>query len=96
MRSTIPFGVASNTEINRRQCQEVDNSNRESVSAIAGDRRDVFADLPRGHFGAILADPPWGIKTWSGDLIPKAWLRAALVAAIIETMEMSEIKRASG
>jgi N6-adenosine-specific RNA methylase IME4 len=27
---------------------------------------DPFADLPRGHFGAILADPPWRFKTWSG------------------------------
>lgn len=24
-----------------------------------------FAELPRGHFGAILADPPWRFKTWS-------------------------------
>lgn len=24
-----------------------------------------FANLPRNHFGAILADPPWGFKTWS-------------------------------
>ena len=24
-----------------------------------------FDDLPRGHFGAILADPPWPFATWS-------------------------------
>lgn len=24
----------------------------------------TFADLPRGHFGAILADPPWRYRTW--------------------------------
>jgi len=24
-----------------------------------------FADLPRHHFGAILADPPWVFETWS-------------------------------
>jgi len=24
-----------------------------------------FADLPRHHFGAILADPPWAFATWS-------------------------------
>jgi N6-adenosine-specific RNA methylase IME4 len=26
---------------------------------------DPFAELPRGHFGAILADPPWPFATWS-------------------------------
>jgi N6-adenosine-specific RNA methylase IME4 len=26
---------------------------------------DPFDQLPKGHFGAILADPPWGFKTWS-------------------------------
>jgi N6-adenosine-specific RNA methylase IME4 len=27
---------------------------------------DPFADLPRNHFGAIYADPPWDFKTWTG------------------------------
>ena len=27
-------------------------------------------DLPRGHFGAILADPPWAFLRWSGPAIP--------------------------
>src|SRR5262245_46595125 len=27
---------------------------------------DPFAELPRGHFGAILADPPWGFQCWDG------------------------------
>ena len=26
---------------------------------------DPFAGLPRGHYGAILADPPWRFETWS-------------------------------
>ena len=26
---------------------------------------DPFADLPRGHYGAILADPPWHFQAWS-------------------------------
>lgn len=26
----------------------------------------VFADLPQKHFGAILADPPWSFRVWSG------------------------------
>jgi N6-adenosine-specific RNA methylase IME4 len=25
---------------------------------------DPFANLPRGHYGAILADPPWHFQTW--------------------------------
>lgn len=25
-----------------------------------------FEGLPRGHYGAILADPPWDFKTWTG------------------------------
>jgi N6-adenosine-specific RNA methylase IME4 len=27
---------------------------------------DPFADLPRQHYGAILADPPWHFQTWGG------------------------------
>lgn len=27
-------------------------------------------ELPKNHFGAILADPPWPFKTFSGDRIP--------------------------
>jgi N6-adenosine-specific RNA methylase IME4 len=26
---------------------------------------DPFADLPRGHYGAILADPPWTFRVWT-------------------------------
>lgn len=26
---------------------------------------DPFHDIPRNHFGAILADPPWAFETWS-------------------------------
>jgi N6-adenosine-specific RNA methylase IME4 len=26
---------------------------------------DPFANLPRGHYGAILADPPWHFAAWS-------------------------------
>lgn len=29
-----------------------------------------FANLPRGHYKAILADPPWAFKTFSGDAVP--------------------------
>lgn len=26
---------------------------------------DPFADLPKGHYGAILADPPWHFDVWA-------------------------------
>jgi N6-adenosine-specific RNA methylase IME4 len=26
---------------------------------------DLFADLPRNHYGAILADPPWEFNCWA-------------------------------
>jgi N6-adenosine-specific RNA methylase IME4 len=28
---------------------------------------DLLEGLPRNHFGAILADPPWRFETWSDD-----------------------------
>lgn len=28
---------------------------------------DPFSNLPRGHYGAILADPPWSFEVWSKD-----------------------------
>jgi N6-adenosine-specific RNA methylase IME4 len=46
-------------------------------------------DLPRGHFGAIYADPPWAYKTWSGDSLPA---RASGVAdAHYQTMPIKDI-----
>lgn len=33
---------------------------------------EVFGDLPRNHYGAILADPPWRFRTWDQRVsIPK-------------------------
>src|SRR5450631_3991077 len=26
----------------------------------------MFDELPKNHFGAILADPPWHFQTWAG------------------------------
>lgn len=31
-----------------------------------------FFDLPRGHFRAILCDPPWRFEVWSGETAVKA------------------------
>ena len=30
-----------------------------------------FGDLPRNHFGAIYADPPWRFKVWNGETAVK-------------------------
>ena len=48
---------------------------------------DPFADLPKGHFGAIYADPPWKFKVWSeqGD--------AAHGVPPYKTMTVEEISR---
>lgn len=49
---------------------------------------DPFADLPKGHFKAIYADPPWGFKTWSG---PEKKVASRGTVAPYETMEMDDI-----
>jgi len=30
----------------------------------------IFDGLKEGHYGAILADPPWSFKAWSGAALP--------------------------
>lgn len=52
---------------------------------------DIFANLPRNHFGAILADPPWAYKTYSGDAIPARASRNGLATAHYQTMPIREI-----
>jgi N6-adenosine-specific RNA methylase IME4 len=49
---------------------------------------DPFEGLPRGHFGAILADPPWGFRCWSG---PEKKVASRGTVAPYRTMEMDEI-----
>jgi N6-adenosine-specific RNA methylase IME4 len=48
----------------------------------------MFDGLPRNHFGAILADPPWGFQTWSG---PEKKVASRGTVAPYRTMEMNEI-----
>jgi N6-adenosine-specific RNA methylase IME4 len=48
---------------------------------------DVFADLKRNHYGAILADPPWQFAPWSG----KGTARAA--DNHYDTLTMRQIER---
>ncbi len=49
---------------------------------------DPFADLPKGHFGAILADPPWGFQCWSG---PEKKVASRGTVAPYQTMGMVEL-----
>ncbi len=51
-------------------------------------RTDPFEGLPRGHFGAILADPPWGFEVWSG---PEKKVASRGTVAPYQTMEMADI-----
>jgi N6-adenosine-specific RNA methylase IME4 len=54
----------------------------------------VFADLPRNHFGAIYADPPWRFNVWSGDTARKRRNSSGtnVCAAVhYETMGIDEI-----
>jgi len=48
-----------------------------------------FEGLPKGHYGAILADPPWGFKVWSG---PEKKVASRGTVAPYQTMEMEELR----
>lgn len=39
---------------------------------VTGPRGGTFDALPRGHFAAIYADPPWRYEVWSGETAVKA------------------------
>lgn len=56
----------------------------------------MLSNLPRNHFGAILADPPWVFKTFSGDAVPARgeqpyqtkdmqWIKSLPVNEIVST-----------
>ncbi len=47
-----------------------------------------FGDLEPGKYRAILADPPWGFKTWSG---PEKKVASRGTVAPYRTMEMDDI-----
>lgn len=48
----------------------------------------MFDELPRKHFKAILADPPWGFKTWSG---PEKKVASRGTVAPYQTMEIEDM-----
>jgi N6-adenosine-specific RNA methylase IME4 len=48
-----------------------------------------FADLPRGHFGAIYADPPWRFATWNKATAIKRRASGTNVCAAVHYNTMS-------
>lgn len=48
---------------------------------------DPFEGLPKGHYGALLADPPWAFPSWSGPTVP-----ARRTAQPYQSMSMTEIQ----
>lgn len=56
---------------------------------------DPFPQLPKGHFGAILADPPWRFNVWSGDTpVKKRGSTSTYTSAQVhyETMSPEELR----
>jgi N6-adenosine-specific RNA methylase IME4 len=52
---------------------------------------DPFADLPRAHFAAILADPPWRFRTWNKRTSILRTRTNVCAAVHYDTMEIEEI-----
>lgn len=55
---------------------------------------DPFHQLPKGHYGAILADPPWRFEVWSGaTAVQKRGSKMTYKAAQVhyETMSFEEL-----
>src|SRR3990167_7751353 len=76
----------------------MDIENHEATARLnAGERTstaDPFAGLPRGHYGAILADPPWRFEVWSGaTAVQKRGSKTTYKAAQVhyETMSFDEL-----
>lgn len=61
---------------------------------------EPFKGLPRGHFGAILADPPWRFEVWNGETAVKSRSRkpgmhGTYVSSSVhyQTMRLAEIAK---
>src|ERR1700676_1601500 len=54
---------------------------------LAEGKRDPFEPLPRGHFGAILADPPWHFQAWA----PPPYGKGRAAESKYSTMKEAEI-----
>jgi N6-adenosine-specific RNA methylase IME4 len=52
---------------------------------------DPFADLPRGHFKAIYADPPWQFQAWAGARLSGDRRPCAATKPHYQTMSDEEI-----
>jgi N6-adenosine-specific RNA methylase IME4 len=58
-------------------------------------KADPFADLPREHYGAILADPPWAFQTYSGPAIPTTAMQHYETMSIADICELPVGDRAA-
>ena len=55
-----------------------------------------FTDLPRNHYGAIVADPPWRFEVWSGETAVQAReSKSTYLSSRVhyQTMTMEDIAR---
>lgn len=61
---------------------------REGPGAVNPSGAGAAFNWPTGKYGAILADPPWGFKVWSG---PEKRVASRQTVAPYRTMEIEEI-----
>jgi N6-adenosine-specific RNA methylase IME4 len=54
---------------------------------------DPFANLPRNHYGAILADPPWHFQAWAGERRDGAGRISGARAPDYPTMRENELAK---
>lgn len=52
---------------------------------------DPFEGLPRGHFKAILADPPWHFQTWAGARLSGAGIACRASKPAYTTLVIDDI-----
>jgi hypothetical protein len=63
----------------------------ETEPGVFRDAPDPFADLPRGHFKAIYADPPWQFQAWAGARLSGDRRPCAATKPHYQTMADDEI-----
>ena len=51
---------------------------------------EMFDGLPRGHYGAILADPPWAFNLWWGGRTNENARRRSRLAQLNQSIRSCE------
>jgi hypothetical protein len=83
--------MASNDKTKRVRQHELSRQ-----ATIGGSMSDPFDGLPRGHFGAIYADPPWRWESWGkyrGQRSGLAPMGGRSADKHYDTAEATEIQR---